>query len=459
MRRRAAPSSVRTARRTPPATAPPRRSPRVLPAAPYGRRAGGASGAARTARRPAIATPPSSQAAGPPSARSAGSRRGDGSGQTSRRRRAPRTTPGIRRRTHRRLPRARPAPRTRRASSRRARSETRGGCREKRRRPRPGTSVSRPRSCTRSRRTPVSGRRLRPRAARAARSSRRARPRSTVLARTGALDVHRVLDRRLVRPEELREGREQDLRVQPERPVLDVPRVLLEPLGPADLLAALHLRPAGYPGPHRQPPAVTGGIVRDLLDQVRPRPDEAHLALQNVDQLRQLVEARPPQEAAAARDPRIVGQEPPWIGEPEPLSRLDRVDHHRSELQHPERLADPAGALLSDQRRAAVVEPDPDHDRREDRAKKQKRQRGTEAVKDSLNRCHEAPHRAARAPRRRLPTSGLRRLAVRLLLIAPRLLDFATDCCKPPRARQRPRPERPCRRRTRAPARRAIPRR
>src|SRR5262249_58218050 len=108
------------------------------------------------------------------------------------------------------------------------------------------------------------------RAARAARSSPRDRPRSTVLARAGALDVHLVLDRRLAGPEQLPEGRGDDFRVEPERPVLDVPRVLLEALGPADLLAALHLRPAGYSRAHGEPPPVALPVVPPPLDQVRP---------------------------------------------------------------------------------------------------------------------------------------------------------------------------------------------
>ena len=47
--------------------------------------------------------------------------------------------------------------------------------------------------------------------------------------------------------------------------------------------------------------------LRVLVEDERARADEAHLAAQDVEQLRQLVERRAAQEAADARDPRVVG--------------------------------------------------------------------------------------------------------------------------------------------------------
>src|SRR5690606_4852373 len=47
-------------------------------------------------------------------------------------------------------------------------------------------------------------------------------------------------------------------------------------------------------------------IPRDLLAHDRPRSDEAHLALQHVPQLRQLVEARLAEEATDTRNARVV---------------------------------------------------------------------------------------------------------------------------------------------------------
>ena len=81
------------------------------------------------------------------------------------------------------------------------------------------------------------------------------------------------------------------------RPVLDVPGVVLEALGPRDLVAALDLRPAGDPRPDGQAPTILACVVRDLLHEVGSRPDDAHLAAEDVHELGQLVEARASQEA------------------------------------------------------------------------------------------------------------------------------------------------------------------
>src|SRR4029079_18012546 len=138
-----------------------------------------------------------------------------------------------------------------------------------------------------SRRTRASGmsRRARPR------PSRRPRPLPGSLARPGALDVHRVDDGLLAAAAELAERAPEDLQVEAERPVVDVPDVLLDPLGPADRLAAVYLRPARDPRLDSESTAVVLGVVLRLLDEVRPRPDQAHLAAEDVPELRQLVEA------------------------------------------------------------------------------------------------------------------------------------------------------------------------
>src|SRR4029079_19805690 len=115
----------------------------------------------------------------------------------------------------------------------------------------------------------------------------------SLLAPLGPLDVERVLDRLRLRAARLGEGHPDDPRVERERPVVDVPGVEPEALLPGDLVAAHHLRPAGDPGLDGQAPPVLRLVVRDLLDEIRARADEAHLAAQHVPELRQLVEACP----------------------------------------------------------------------------------------------------------------------------------------------------------------------
>src|SRR5512133_265262 len=116
-----------------------------------------------------------------------------------------------------------------------------------------------------------------------------------------------------------------------------MPGVRLETLRPGDLVPSLHLRPAGDPRPYVEPPAILLVVVRHLLDEVGPRTDQAHLAQEDVDELRQLVEARAAEKPPAAGDTRVVRDDAVRIlAQPFGAAALDRVANHRPELEHPE---------------------------------------------------------------------------------------------------------------------------
>ena len=68
----------------------------------------------------------------------------------------------------------------------------------------------------------------------------------------------------------------------------------------------LHLRPAGDARLDRQPPELARRVLRDLRLHGRARADQAHVAAQHVDQVRQLVQREAPQQRADARDARIA---------------------------------------------------------------------------------------------------------------------------------------------------------
>src|SRR5205085_4283894 len=81
------------------------------------------------------------------------------------------------------------------------------------------------------------------------------------------------------------------------------------------------------------------------------RPDEAHIAANDVDELRQLVNAQLAYEATDARDARII------------LTRPDRavlfgVGAHRAKLDHPENVVVQSEALLCVENRPARIELD-----------------------------------------------------------------------------------------------------
>src|ERR1043166_792333 len=86
------------------------------------------------------------------------------------------------------------------------------------------------------------------------------------------------------------DGAEEDLEVERRRPVVDVLQVELHPAVEVDVVAAADLPEAREPRLHRQPSSVPPVIRRDLLGDRRPRPDQAHVALQDVPELRDLIE-------------------------------------------------------------------------------------------------------------------------------------------------------------------------
>ena len=84
-------------------------------------------------------------------------------------------------------------------------------------------------------------------------------------------------------------------------------RSRLDPSVEVRLATRGHLPESGHPRPHGQSTSVPHVVAGHLGRQRRPRPDEAHLAAQDVQQLRQLVERCPAQPPAGSGHPRVVG--------------------------------------------------------------------------------------------------------------------------------------------------------
>src|SRR5437763_8090019 len=81
----------------------------------------------------------------------------------------------------------------------------------------------------------------------------------------------------------------EDLQVDERRAVLDVPEVELDPLRPREARAAVDLRPAGDAGLDVEPVPLALVVLLDLVAKRRPRPDQGHVAADDVPELRQLV--------------------------------------------------------------------------------------------------------------------------------------------------------------------------
>ena len=79
-----------------------------------------------------------------------------------------------------------------------------------------------------------------------------------------------------------------------------------EPFLEAQAAAPEDLHRPGQPRLDREPEQVLGPVAAHELDLLRPRADEAHVALQHVQELGQLVEARPAEEATEPRHARVA---------------------------------------------------------------------------------------------------------------------------------------------------------
>src|SRR4051794_15814386 len=95
-------------------------------------------------------------------------------------------------------------------------------------------------------------------------------------------------------PKEGNDREQQDLEVEPQRPVVDVVVVPLDPVSERGAAAqAVHLRPAG----DARLDAVAGVVAVDRLAErrcdviaLRPRADERHLTPEDIQELRKLVQ-------------------------------------------------------------------------------------------------------------------------------------------------------------------------
>src|SRR5690606_19069488 len=101
---------------------------------------------------------------------------------------------------------------------------------------------------------------------------------------------------------------DEDEHVAQEGPFADIAAVELHALVVVDIAAAAHLPEAGNAGTNGSIMVNLVGIADHLVLHDRTRPDKAHVATDDVDELGQFVEAGDAQEAPKPRDARVVAQ-------------------------------------------------------------------------------------------------------------------------------------------------------
>ena len=116
----------------------------------------------------------------------------------------------------------------------------------------------------------------------------------------------------------------------------------------------------------------------DVMPHFGSRPHEAHVAHQHVDQLRQFVDLRRPQDSTDFRDPRIGA-------EGDKAAAFGGVPHHRAELVDLKRTEAAADPLLTKEDRSPRSEPHRQcHDQQQGR-QHQHCNRGRHKIKESLD--------------------------------------------------------------------------
>lgn len=105
-----------------------------------------------------------------------------------------------------------------------------------------------------------------------------------------------------------RHGSPQQYHIQPDAPVMHVPAVHLYALGIVDITSSAGLPHAGDAGEDRVVLLDIFPIPRNFLLDDGTGTDEAHLTFENIQELRQLIEAGLSKEGAALCDAGIVLQ-------------------------------------------------------------------------------------------------------------------------------------------------------
>src|SRR5690606_16204174 len=99
---------------------------------------------------------------------------------------------------------------------------------------------------------------------------------------------------------------EEDFQIQNEAEVIDVPRIESEPLVPAREVSSVDGGPTGDAREHGVTPSLFGAVAIEVLDQQRPRTDQAHVPEQHVEELRELVQAQAAERLAEPGETLIV---------------------------------------------------------------------------------------------------------------------------------------------------------
>src|SRR6266508_3079321 len=193
---------------------------------------------------------------------------------------------------------------------------------------------------------------------------------------------------RVLVPHAVQNGHEENLHIDHQRPVLDVVQIVLDAHAHRCVSApAVHLRPTGHSRAHFVPQHIVRKLCTKLLYELRALgtgPDDAHVAEEDVEELRELVEGPRPNPPPYPRSPRIIALGPFGAGV------ILRADPHRAEFHDLEWLAIETHAHLPIENRSAVFDPDCQRDEEHDRREENERGRRHREIEAALDEAAPA---------------------------------------------------------------------
>ena len=147
--------------------------------------------------------------------------------------------------------------------------------------------------------------------------------------------------------ERFHNGYQDNLDIQPERPMVDIPNVVVKLLFPGEGIATVDLSPSSDAGKYFVAASLLGGISLQVLGEQWSRTDYAHLTTEDIEELGELVQASGAKEAPQGGDTLAIGKQ----------TSLVVIDiSHRAKLEIGKRLGTITGTHLAEDHWRSMVD-------------------------------------------------------------------------------------------------------
>lgn len=207
--------------------------------------------------------------------------------------------------------------------------------------------------------------------------------------------------------EYFREGRENDFHVAQEGDSFNVLEVVLDFLFPSHCVAPVNLCKTAEALAHGVAAALFGGHKDHVAHELGSRPYHGHVALEDVEEFGEFVEARAAEELAVAREAHVVREEfalgVAGIG-------------HGAELHEPEDAFVLAGARLREEGVPAHLDGTENRERNEDGAQAENCRERAEEIQDAFEEVAIHQSRTSQWPPRSPPIRRIEPFSLRLFI-------------------------------------------